>query len=126
MNTKLRVPSWLTIGLSVVAGILSVLNVTTFGFAAPWQTVVTLALAALAALGISAATGPKLETILHLTHPASLAIAAVLSTLAVTITTLSINTTVKGILTGVVTVAAGVLCGPGPASVPVPAPPVAT
>lgn len=124
---SLHLPTPVTVALSVVAGILSLLNLTTFGFAAPWQNLVTIGLAALAAVGIAPLTGPALQNAIHLSHAAALSLASGVSALAVAITTLSIDQTVKGILTGVLTLAAGVLFGPAVPSVlgPKPAPVVA-
>lgn len=125
---RLRIPSGAAIALSVIAGVLSLLNVTTFGFAAPWQNLVTIGLTALAGIGIAPLTGAKLLNALHVSHALALSLASIFATASVAVTTLSIDQTAKGIIIGVLTLLAGVLFGPsdGPApAAPAPAvPPV--
>lgn len=120
--TRLRIPTWATIALSVLAGVLSVLNITSFGFVAPWQNLVAVGLAALAALGIAPLTGPSLQTALHISHALALSLASLVSTAVVAVTTLSIDQTAKGIIAGVLTLLAGVLFGPAGGAAPAPAP----
>lgn len=126
MLSKLKLPTWLTVGLSVVAGVLSVLNLTVFGFDPVYQELVTVGLAALAVLGISPLTGDALQNVLHISHAAALAAAGAFATATVAVSTSGIDPTVKNVVAAVLTLLGGVLVGPGvvqqPVPVPVPAP----
>lgn len=124
MLSKLKLPTWATVGLSAVAGVLSVLNLTVFGLDPIWQELVTVGLAALAVLGISPLTGPALQNVLHISHAVALAAAGVFATATVGVSTSSLDGTTKNIIAAVLTVLGGVLIGPSvePTVVPVPTP----
>lgn len=118
--TRLGIPTWATVALSILAGVLSLLNLTTFGFGAPWQNLVAVGLAALAALGIAPLTGPGLQTALHISHALALSLASLVATAVIAVTTLSIDQTLKGVIAGILTLLAGVLFGPAGGSAPAP------
>jgi hypothetical protein len=120
---RLNIPTAVALVLSLVAGVLAVLNVTTFQFTQPWHNDITVALVFLAAIGISPLVGPYFRNALHLTAAASVVITAVLMAASAAITTLNLSTDAKGIIVGILTFLAGI--GFGPATGPVPAPPVA-
>jgi hypothetical protein len=129
--TRFKVPTWFSIALSVLAGVLQLLNLTTFGFAPTWQELVTVGVSALAAVGIAPLTGPALQTVLHISHAASLSLASLFATASVAVTTVSgLDQTAKGLIVGVLALIGGVLFGGAGPSVPVvpppaPVPPVA-
>lgn len=112
---KVKLPSSVTLVLSAALGILSGLNVATFGLGAPWTQLVTFGCAALAAVGITPLAHQALRNVLHLTYPAALSIGGALTTLCAGITAASMNVTVKGVLVGLVTAAVGALVGPSDA-----------
>lgn len=99
---KLKLPSWATITLGVVAGILAVLNQTTFDIATPWKAYVTIALVFLSALGISPLVGEKFQSAVHLAPSVGIVISAALAALAVGLSTLSVSEGVKGLIQGVI------------------------
>jgi hypothetical protein len=119
---KLNIPSWATTILSLIAGGLAILNQVSFGFGSPWGVYVTLALVALAGLGISPLVGAQFRSALHLSHSASLVITSIVTTAGVAVTTLSISPTAKGIVVGILAFLAGVGFAPGPQPAPAPAP----
>jgi hypothetical protein len=118
MNLKL--PTLATLGLSLLAGVLVVLNVTAFGFGQPWLIGTTLALTFLAALGISPLTGASFKAALHLSNGISNAIAAALVALQLGLSTVTMSTGVHAILAGCITLLAGL--GFAPAVLPTPVP----
>ncbi len=122
---RLNIPTAIALALSLVAGVLAVLNVTTLQFSQPWHQDITVALVFLAAIGISPLIGPAFRNALHLTPSASVMITAVLMAASAAITTLNLSTDVKGAIVGVLTFLAGVGFGPTAVPVPAPAPPVA-
>lgn len=129
--TLFKLPTWATIALSVLAGVLQLLNLTTFGFAPVWQEFVTIGVTALAAIGIAPLTGPALQNVLHITHAAALALASIFTTASVAVTQINgLGSTAQGIIVGVLALIAGVLFGAvgptvTPAPAPAPAPPAA-
>ena len=119
MNLKL--PSWLTISLGVLAGIVGALNVTTFDFAQPWSQFVTFGAAGLASLGIAPLTHSSLRNALHIQYPAALTIAGMITTACAGVTAISgLDQTWKGVIVGVLTAVAGVLAGPDSGAIPAP------
>jgi hypothetical protein len=99
---KLKLPSWATISLGVLAGILAVLNQTTFDIASPWKSYVTIALVFLSALGISPLVGEKFQSAVHLAPSVGIVISAALAALAVGLSTLSVSEGVKGLIQGII------------------------
>ena len=61
---KLTKPSIAALIASLVAGVLVVLNSTTFSIAPPWHSYLTFGLTALTGLGISPLVGPAFRTAL--------------------------------------------------------------
>ena len=114
--TRKQAPSVETVVLSCVAGILVVLNVTTFGFGQPWLVGTTIALTFLAGLGISPLTGVSFKAALHLPNGVSNVIAAALGALQLGLFTVPMSTGVHAVLAGVITLLAGL--GFAPAVVP--------
>lgn len=124
---KFKIPSQVTIGLGVLAGILGGLNVASFGLAQPWSELVTFMCAAVASIGIGPLTHAALRNALHLPYPTALALAGVMTTATAGITAANMDQTLKGVLVGLLTAAAGVLVGPDsspvvPAPIPTPTP----
>jgi hypothetical protein len=99
---KLKLPSWATITLGVFAGILAILNQTTFDIATPWKSYVTIALVFLSALGISPLVGEKFQSAVHLAPSVGIVISAALAALAVGLSTLGVSEGVKGLIQGVI------------------------
>jgi len=123
--TLIKLPTWATWVLALLAGVIELLNVTTFGFAPVYQNLVTIAGSFLAALGISPLTHDAIQNMLHLTHTAALSLATAFATASAFVTQLSgVSQTTKGIIIGVLALVAGVLFGPA-GSTPSPAPPPA-
>ena len=119
---SLTIPSWASTVLSLIAGALAVLNQVTFGFGSPWQPYVTVALVFLAGLGISPLVGAQFRAALHLSHAASLVIAAVLAAVTLALTTLHVSAGLQGILGGVLTFLVGIGFAPGAVVAPTPGP----
>lgn len=114
---KLKVPSWMTIALSVVAGALAVLNQSALSYGPTWKGYVTGALALLSAMGIGPLFGSRLRNVLHVTPQVTLVFATVLSASTVAVSALPEGGTVKTVAVGVLTVLSGLLLGPKVATV---------
>jgi hypothetical protein len=110
----LNLPTWFTTGLSLLAGALSVLNQTTFGFPAPWGTSLTIALLFLSGLGISPLVGARFQNALHLSPRLSLAISTALAAAGAAALTID-DKTARAIVVGILTFLAGLGFGPKPA-----------
>ena len=108
---SLKIPSYVTLALSVLAGILAYLNQQTFGFAEPWHTLVTAGLAALATLGIAPAAHGALATALRLPYNVSLMLATAASSAAVGLATVSMDKTLRSVLVAALTAIAGMFGG---------------
>lgn len=125
---KLNIPTGLAVVLSLIAGVLTLLNQISFGLAVPWHQLVTFGLVFLVSIGISPLTHGAFRNALHLSGAASTVITTVVMALTAAVTTLSLTSDVKGIIVGVLTFLAGIGFGPiggpvVPAVVPVVVPP---
>ncbi len=109
---SLKLPTWATTALSLVAGALTVLNQTTFDLGSPWKVGLSVALVYLTGLGISPLVGNAFRNALGLSHGASVAISAVLSAAVLIITSVHMSTGLHAALVGIITVLAGVGFGP--------------
>ncbi len=113
---KLNLPSSLAVILSLVAGVLEVLNQVTFGFPAPWHTFTTYGLLVLAMVGISPLVGTAFRQALtnafHVSGVLFTVLSIVTMAIAAAVTTFSIDSTWKGILLGIVAVLGGLGFGP--------------
>lgn len=108
---ELQLPSYVAITLSLVLGIIAYLNQQTFGFAEPWNTLVTAGIAAIAALGIAPAAHGALATVLKLPYNVAITFASIVSAAAVGLATVSMDAVVRAILVGALTALAGLLGG---------------
>jgi hypothetical protein len=128
--TPPKIPSYVTVGASVVLGVVAYLNQAgTWTIAQPWHALVTSGVAALAALGIAPAAHGSLGTILHLPYAVAIAFASVAATAAVAVATVSgLDLTVRSLIVAILTALAGMLGGTaaedvaGPVVPPTPAP----
>ena len=121
-----KLDSYLGLGLSIVAAVLTTLNLTTFGFEQPWKSLITYGLPAIAAFAIAPITSAKLDTLLHLSSKMVTGLAALDGTAIAAVQTFGWPSTTTGVVTGVLTLIGGVLFGtatitPAPAPVPAPA-----
>ncbi len=112
---QLRLPSWATTLLGLVAGVLAILNEVTFGLSTEWRGYVSMALIFLAGLGISPLVGPAFRSALHVSNQASIAVSSVLAGLALVVHGVDLSTGLRGVLQGILTFAAAV--GFAPAAV---------
>ena len=123
---KINIPSGLAVILAVLAGFLQVLNQTTYGFAAPWHTLVTYVLVVLSAVGISPLVGTAFRQALANALHVSGTVFTILTVIAMAVTaalqTFTLDSTTYGILAGIVTVLAGLGFGPNAVAPPPPAP----
>ena len=117
-----KLPSWATTLLACLAGLIQILNATTFGFISPWRAALTVALVFIAALGIGPLTGAQFRNALHISQSANTVIGAVLAAATVASTTLAMSTAAHAIIAGALTVLAGLGFGTIPTVVPTPAP----
>ena len=111
-----RLPSWLTVSISALAGIVATVNVTSHPFSPRWSTAVTLGLTALATVGLGPLVHGRLAVVLHLPYRAALALGSGLGMATVGISTAAIDPALRGVLIGVLTALAGMLVGPAPPS----------
>lgn len=118
----IRLPTWATLALSLLAGVIAYLNQEVFSVPEPWHTLLTVGLTVLAALGIAPAVHGALRTALHLPYPAAISVSAALGTGAVALATIHINSILRSLLVGALTTLAGALVGPEASVVPVPVP----
>ncbi len=118
----LKVPSSATIVLSLLGGVLAVLNQTVLHLGSHWSTYITVGLVFLAGLGISPLVGKQFRSALHPSHQVSVIISAALSAAALVLTTINVSSGLKAILGGVLTFLAGIGFAPiAPAPTPKPA-----
>lgn len=117
MNLKL--PTWATTILACLAGLLSVLNQTTFDFVAPWRSVFAVALVFIAGLGIGPLTGSAFRTALHIPQNVNVLISAAIAAASIAVTTISMGTAAHAILLAALTILAGLGFGtlPTPAQI---------
>jgi hypothetical protein len=125
--TVTQLDSYLGLGLSIVAAVLTALNLTTFKFDQPWHSLIEYGLPALAAFAIAPITSEKLDTLLHLSGKEVAGLSALVGIGIAAVQTFGWPTTTVGIITGVLTLLGGVLFGtaavtvtPAPAPVPTP------
>lgn len=127
MTLKLSsLDSYIGLALSIVAAVLTVLNITTFGFEQPWKSLITYGLPAIAAFGIAPITSAKLDTLLHLSAKAVVGLSSLVGVAIAAVQSFGWPQTTTGIVTGVLTLIGGVLFGtavitPAPAPTPTPA-----
>lgn len=117
-----KLDSYAGLGLSIVAAVLMTLNITTFGFAQPWHSLILYGLPAIAAFGIAPITSTKLDTLLHLSSKEVVGLSTLLGIAVAAVQTFGWATNTVGVVTGVLTLIGGVLFGTI-IPVPVPAPP---
>jgi hypothetical protein len=121
---KFTIPTWLTVILGLVGGILEYLNQASFHLASPWGQVITFGLYAVGVFGVSPLIHNAFRNALHISPQLATVITILLTLLAAAITTFSISADVKGVLEGIVAFAAFVGFGPalgvlpGPAAAP--------
>lgn len=114
MTVKLTaLDSYVGLALSIVAAVLTVLNITTFGFQQPWHSLITYGLPAIAAFGIAPITSAKLDTLLHLSSKMVVGLTALVGIGIAAVQTFGWPQTTTGIVTGVLTLIGGVLFGTG-------------
>jgi hypothetical protein len=104
----LKLPSWASVSLGLVAGAAAVLNELAFSFTAEWRSFISVGLIFLAGLGIAPLVGSSFRAALHLSQTTSLFLTSALGALALGIHTLNISEGVRGILQGILTFAAAV------------------
>lgn len=104
----LKLPSWASVTLGLIAGVGAVLNEVAFSFTAEWRSFISIGLIFLAGLGIAPLVGPAFRAALHLSQTASLFISSALGALALAVHTLNVSEGVRGVLQGVLTFAAAV------------------
>jgi hypothetical protein len=125
MTLKLtKLESYVGLGLSIVAAVLTTLNITGNWFpATPWHSLITYGLPALAAFGIAPITSAKLDTYLHLSSKVVSGLATLDGIAIAAVQTFGWPQDTKGVVTGVLTLLGGVLFGtavitPPPAPAP--------
>lgn len=109
-----RLPTAVTVGLALLAGLITVLNTTTFGFVAPWKAVLTVALVFIAGLGIGPLTGAGFRNALHIPQNLNVIISAAIAAATIGSTTIGMSTAAHAIVAGVLTVLAGLGFGTAP------------
>lgn len=132
---KLNLPSAVTTGLSLAAGVLATLNQFVFHIGSSWYSAVTVALVFLSGLGISPLFGQafesKFKSIFHLGPSFSLIVSSAIAAVTIGVSTFHINGTVKSIVVVALTVLAGlgfaptttnVITPPKPSPTPAPVP----
>jgi hypothetical protein len=105
---KLKLPSWASVTLGIGAGVLAVLNETTFGFATDWRGYISVVLIFLAGIGISPIVGAAFRAALHLSTTVSLLISSGLAALALAVHTFNLSEGLRGVLQGVLAFAAAI------------------
>lgn len=112
--TTIKLPSWATTILACIAGLISVLNQSTFDLIAPWKSVLAIALVFIAGLGIGPLTGAAFRTALHIPQNVSVILSAVIGAAAIAVTTINLSTPLHAIILAVLTVLAGLGFGTVP------------
>jgi hypothetical protein len=115
--TPVHLPTPVTIGLSLLAGLLTVLNTTTFHFISPWKAVLTVALVFIAGLGIGPLTGANFRNALHIPQNVNVVISSAFAAATIASTTITMSLTAHAIAVGVLTVFAGLGFGTAPTTV---------
>lgn len=111
--------TYATLVASLIAGVLAVLNQTTFVLQNPWHEIVTYGLIFLAGFGITPLIGSAFQNAIHLPHVVTAGITSALVVLQGILSTVSLNGSVHAIIAGVIVVLAGLGFGTGPATVAV-------
>lgn len=117
-----KLDSYVGLGLSIVAAVLAALNVTTFGLAQPWHSLILYGLPAIAAFGIAPITSEKLDTLLHLSSKEVVGLSTLDGIAVAAVVSFGWPTNTTGIVVGVLTLVGGVLFGTTFTVTPVPAP----
>lgn len=96
---KLNLPSWVVVGLGLLAGIAEyvVLNVP---IVQPWKTGAAVVVLMIGGLGISPLMGAAFTNALHISHNLAQLITAAVTALGLAVTTLSMSSELKGVLVG--------------------------
>lgn len=115
---KFRIPSSIATIVALAAGVIAVLNQTTFGFVQPWKTGLTVALALVAGLGISPDKGTAFRNALHLGPKVLIFITTGMTALTLAVSTLSMDGTTKGLIMGILTMLTGLGFGQATAAAP--------
>lgn len=111
---QFHLPTWATTALALLAGLLQVLNTTTFGFVQPWRGAITVAVVFIAGLGIGPLAGSAFRAALHISQNLNVLINAVLAAAVVAVTTLSMGQPVRATILAVLTILAGLGFGTSP------------
>lgn len=106
-----KLDSYLGLVLSIVAAVLTALNITTFSIAQPWHSLILYGLPAIAAFGIAPITAEKLDTLLKLSSREVVGLSTLVGIAIAAVQSFSWATDTKGIVTGVLTLIGGVLFG---------------
>lgn len=104
----LKLPSWVTTIFGLGAGVIAILNETTFGLDPTWRGYLSVVLIFLTGLGVSPLVGPAFRAALHLSTVMSLTISSGLAALALAVHTFNLSEGLRGVLQGVLTFAAAI------------------
>jgi hypothetical protein len=105
---SLKLPSWATTIFGLAAGVLAILNETTFGFNPTWRGYASVILIFLAGLGISPLVGSAFRAALHISTAVGLIISSALAALALAVHTFNLSSGLRGVLQGVLAFAAAI------------------
>lgn len=109
-----RFPTAETLIASLAAGVLTVLIHTTFGIPAPWLNYCSVALVALATLGINPVVGSAFTNAIHASPALVATISSILGAAAILVTQVGLSSMLVGIVQGLVAVAGGLGFGTRP------------
>lgn len=101
-SPTVSLPSAATLILGLIAGVLTGLVHSSFGFGAPWANYASITLVFISALGVSPLVGTAFRNALHLPPTISLIITAALTAAAVGATQIGLSVTDVAIVQGVV------------------------
>lgn len=104
----LKLPTWATTVLGLLAGVAAILNETTFHLPAQIHGGLAIGLVFLAGIGISPLVGASFRAALHLSQSVSVLLSSGLGALALAIHTLNVSEGLRGVLQGVLTFAAAI------------------
>ncbi len=110
-----NLPSKASLVLSVLAGVLAVLNAVVFHVGSDWSAWINAALVFLAGIGISPLVGPAFRAALHLSPVVSLFLSAGISALTVGLSTLHMSSALHAVIAAALAFLAGLGFGPATA-----------
>lgn len=117
-SVTIGIPTIVVVVLSLLAGLLAVLNEVVFGFSTQWHAYFAIILIFLAGLGISPLLGPAFRAALHLPTWASALISAAMSAALLALSTAGMPHLAHAIIAAVLTVLSGLGFAPSAPIVP--------